>query len=144
MSIRAFYHWHCPSAVGLTLGLLFGCGGDTEVFTYDDEGVVCLSSQQTALTAHVTFDCFPSSCHTVKSSKCEAVVVGDEIVITSSAVVESYGTDCTSDCKAVEATCSVPAPPAGAYSIVHGNERRSALLPVGPRRAINPETGQCY
>lgn len=122
----------------LSIGLISGCD-DTSEFAFDNEGIVCLTSDEATLNVRVTFEtCFSASCATTKTSNCSAVVSGEEITIDSHAVVENRGRDCNNDCMhLVRATCSIPMPSAGTYTVVHGAASSTIRLPLDSMQGVD-------
>jgi hypothetical protein len=76
--------------------------------TLTDVGVACLHSDGTVRLDFET--CLSSSCDTLISATCAGSLDGDTLTITSEAVIESQGEECTDDCGFVGATCTGDAP----------------------------------
>lgn len=100
------------STLSLVLAALFACDDEPEVRTetLTDVGVACLHSDGTIRLDFET--CLSSSCDTLVSATCAGSLDGDTLTITSEAVIDSQGDECTDDCGFVGATCTGDAPAA--------------------------------
>lgn len=138
-----------PRLLG-TLVLLGACQGwDHE--HVNDEGTVCLLAD--APSPDVSFDAFPppqkladgaplfvrviadgcysGSCTRHRQGKCETMVHGDNIFISSEFTwqLKTGDVQCTTDCIRVNADCQVPPLPAGSYTVYHGKTTRTIDVP---------------
>jgi hypothetical protein len=116
----------------LALGIA-ACGG-SEIYSFMNEGMVCLASNSDGtLDAAVVFPtCLSSTCDTVLGTSCAIGVADSEIVMESSG---SYASpkrgDCSADCKPLIAYCTSPEPvPPGEYAVVHGEDRGAVTVPT--------------
>lgn len=125
-------------------GMSLGCGpdgpggSDTSTETLENDGEACLTNPSgnsdgvdpgpTEMT--VTFNtCLSSSCDTLTDKNCSVSLDGDEVVVESSATIESEGGACTDDCGRATVTCDSPDLETGEYTLIHGDASRSFHLP---------------
>ena len=115
-----------------------GCGfstGGTETETFENEGQLCVRSTQTDSEAErllVTVQvptCLSSSCDTPLAAQCAVAQQGDRIAVTSFALVQRRGNECTSDCRFVQAECQSEPIAAGRYTVQHGEFEGPIELP---------------
>jgi hypothetical protein len=128
------------AVAGVASLLMTACGGDDEASrdVFENRGSVCIQSEDDgAVSVMVQFPtCLSSSCSEVKENTCSVELVSGTINLTSRAVVEQRGTECTTDCGILTAECrSVPVQ-AGTYPIVHGEDSASVTLPAGAMQVL--------
>jgi len=125
---------------------------DSEHVEMKNDGALCVSSISTTepsapIRVAVLFNaCLSSSCSVHRSARCSVEVNGSEIHVSSIGEWDSLGGDCTLDCGSLVAHCeSVQSLAAGTYTIVHGSESHSVVLPTEPvnieetgRRPMSP------
>ena len=84
-------------------------------------------------------ECLSGSCDKDRRAECSASVMGQVIVVTSTASFRTEGKTCTLDCGSLTATCTTPPLPAGTYLIQHGGK----TLPLTvPSSTVPPCAGQ--
>lgn len=118
----------------LFLIALSACGSDDrQVTQYQGVGAVCLSPRSAGGShIQVVLDACVSACAEVEGS-CSASVSDDvvELVAAGSSTTNHGAEDsCPLHCLAVEATCLLPAVPAGTYDLRYGTRTTRVVLPV--------------
>jgi len=133
----------------VTLAVMAGCsggGGDCDtancadsgdsgdVYETRDEvsdvGQACIDSTD-PLEVTVSLEDCASSCIRDLQTSCSAEVVGGDLIVEASAswLPPASGT-CDAACNVIQATCTVAAPPAGAYTLVYGGQSTSLQVPL--------------
>lgn len=112
----------------LLLLLVTGCP-DNETDVFVNEGVVCLRGEgaddalasSTDLSVRVRLTCV-SSCATDVESSCAAELRGDVLTVESRFEYQTrfHGNACPAVCGILDTTCTLPALPAGNYTLRHG------------------------
>ncbi len=108
--------------VPLLAAASIACGTGPTQSTLRNQGSACVDTAAGTIT--VDFEtCLSSSCDTLLSASCTARWNVDAVELEAEAVIESAGpgTDCTTDCGFVTATCDLPdeADPSG--NLVYGS-----------------------
>ena len=88
--MRSLLSFMCVSAVAGGL-LVAACGNGTQVFGFEDEGALCVHSNEDGrLHTSVQFPpCLSSSCDHALETGCAIEVSGDEIIVTSSGTFDA-------------------------------------------------------
>ncbi len=124
--------------------------GCSEEVTFENTGTACLSPTEGGwpsvdvpgqrfeedetiyVTVHLD-DCISSSCNIDPYADCQALVTGDQIVITSNGgYTDESGAfgSCTTDCIVLEATCQTTGPlAAGDYLVTYGETEIHLSVP---------------
>ena len=148
----------------LAVVLSVACGDDSDsareveervysLRTFDNRGAVCLSPREDATIAVevVTDVCLSSSCNTLESATCTAVLDGDRLVISSQLMVTTDVTPngiCTADCGAgrVGIACGAIQPDTASVRLAYASRRSNTVtLPLAGDTLVNDDgsTGDC-
>ena len=118
--------------------LTAACRGDAITWTemtQEDVGTACIEGggDAPAVVKVNASICLSSSCSRRGEERCEVVVEGDRVVVTSFfSWEEASGNQlaCTDDCGQMIAECGAGELPAGAYTLVHGTAEVAVELPA--------------
>lgn len=112
------------------------CDGDGST-TYVDEGRICLETETLAqfdpgdvLTLTYTADECISACPRFAEAACEAEMQGNRIIVRSEARWAPSDEVCIAVCAALQAQCTVSVPAEGEYTLVHGADELTVVLPA--------------
>jgi hypothetical protein len=123
----------------VVIGMTFACGR-WETVTFVDEGDLCFEQRGPSVAVSVTApDCLSSSCSRDLDGSCTSQLDGTTIVLTSEISWEddeAKFAQCTSDCGAPTIECDLGELPDGTYTVVHGEEQVSLVVPVTEACAI--------
>ena len=136
-----------------------GCAKDTER-TLRDRGALCVlpdganSNLHTCerlefsageiLRLQVHFDvCLSSTCDLDRRASCRANLEGSVIRVTAEGSYRRDGDDCSEDCGALTATCSVGPLPAGDYELRYAEDSLALTLPSTRAKVCTGGTGAC-
>jgi hypothetical protein len=120
------------------VALVAGCGL-LETWTpveIIDEGTVCIEGAADAMATVQVFvpgECLSSSCDRNRVMACTATLDGSTITVSSEFTWETASgpnVACTDDCGMLITECTVGPLPAGAYTVVHGDETSNVDIPA--------------
>ena len=122
-----------PIAIATVLFTLAACDAESERTEYENRGATCVTSDADG-TLHVTVEfasCLSSSCSTLSDNTCSLQLSGNQILLTSQAIIETQlEGPCTDDCRAASAQCTLASVPPGTYALVHGDTAENLELPT--------------
>lgn len=120
-------------AIATVVLALAACDDETERNEYENRGATCATSDADG-TLQVTVEfasCLSSSCSTVSDNTCSLQLSGNQILVTSHAIIETrLEGPCTDDCRVASAQCGLASVPPGTYAVVHGDSAENIELPT--------------
>jgi hypothetical protein len=136
-----------------------GCAKDIER-TLRERGAVCVLPDGATTNLHtcerlefsadeilrleVHFDvCLSATCDVDRRASCRANVDGSVITVTAEGSYRRDGDDCSDDCGALTATCSVGPLPAGDYEVRYAEDSLALTLPSTRAKVCTTGTGGC-
>jgi hypothetical protein len=122
--------------ISISISTLVACHGDGDVESFVNEGRVCLDAEDVVqfeaggtLTLTYTASACISACPRFEEASCDAEVSGDRIIVRSEARWAPSDQICIAVCRALQAECVVSVPEEGEYTLVHGSDQLSLVLP---------------